>query len=87
MASVNRYDEVLQYESLLVLMRHCGGASPTRFFGAAKRMRLTELYAGSRAAVVTTSSEFRTGTLNTNDVRNMTDIQLTESERRDVRER
>ena len=32
---------------------------------------------------MTTSSEFRTGTLNTNDVRNMTDIQLTESERRE----
>ena len=45
---------------------------------------MTELHAGSRAAVVTTSSEFRTGTLNSLDVRRLTDIQLTEFERRAV---
>jgi hypothetical protein len=44
------------------------------------------LYGGSRAAVVTTSSEFSTGTLSANNVRNMTDVQLTESERRGVRD-
>jgi hypothetical protein len=49
-------------------------------------VRLTEVYGGSRAAVVTTSSEFRTGTLNAGDVRRMTDIQLTEAERRSVRD-
>jgi len=48
-------------------------------------IRLTEYYAGSRAAVVPTSSDFRTGTLNTSDVRRLTDIQLTEAEKRDTR--
>jgi hypothetical protein len=47
---------------------------------------LTTLHSGSRAAVVTTSSEFRTGTLNASDVRRMTDIQLTETENRQARE-
>ena len=36
---------------------------------------------------MTTSSEFRTNTLNTADVRNMTDIQLSESDRRAVRDK
>jgi hypothetical protein len=47
---------------------------------------LTEVHAGSRAAVVTTSSEFRTGTLSASDVRRFTDIQLTEIERRSVQD-
>jgi hypothetical protein len=36
--------------------------------------------------VVTTSSEFRTGTLNASDVRRLTDIQLTEIESRMVQD-
>ena len=48
-------------------------------------MRLSDVQSGSRAAVVTTSSEFRTGTLNSTDVRRMTDIQLSEVERRAIR--
>jgi len=48
-------------------------------------IRLSEYYAGSRAAVVPTSSDFRTGTLNSSDVRRLTDIQLTEAERKDSR--
>jgi len=49
--------------------------------------RLSDILAGSRAAVVTTSSDFATGTLNTNDIRQMTDIQLTEWQRSEFRER
>jgi hypothetical protein len=86
-ASVNRYDEVLQYEALLVLDATLRRREPNEILWRGQAMRLTELYGGSRAAVVTTSSEFSTGTLNANDVRNMTDVQLTESERRGVRER
>ncbi|HET7006688.1 MAG TPA: LptE family protein [Candidatus Binatia bacterium] len=86
-ASVNRYDEVLQYEALLVLDATLRRREPNEILWRGQAMRLTELYGGSRAAVVTTSSEFSTGTLNANDVRNMTDIQLTESERRGVRDR
>jgi hypothetical protein len=50
-------------------------------------MRLSRIYSGSRAAVVTTSSEFKTGTLNAADVRRLTDIQLTEAANREARER
>ena len=48
-------------------------------------VRLAQLFAGSRSAVVTTSSEFHTGTLNTSDVRQLTDIQLTESQNQAAR--
>jgi hypothetical protein len=36
--------------------------------------------------MVTTSSEFRTGTLNTSDVGSLTDIQLTETQKSQTRE-
>ena len=81
-ASVNRQDEVLQYVSVLVLDATLRRREPNEIIWRGQALRLAELQAGSRAAVVTTSSEFRTNALNTNDVRNMTDIQLSESERR-----
>lgn len=86
-ASVNRRDEVLQYEAVLVLDTALRRREPSEVLWSAQTARLTELHAGSRAAVVTTSSDFRTGTLNTADVRQLTDIQLTESELRDARNR
>ena len=86
-ASVNRRDEVLQYESVLILDATLRRREPNEILWRGQGLRLAELQPGSRAAVVTTSSEFRTGTLNSADVRNMTDIQLTEDERRDVRDR
>jgi len=86
-ASVNRNDEVRQYISVLSLDATLRRREPNEILWRGQALRLAELQAGSRAAVVTTSSEFRTNTLNTNDVRNMTDIQLSESDRRDVREK
>lgn len=86
-ASVNRQDEVLQYVSVLVLDATLRRREPNEIIWRGQALRLAELQPGSRAAVVTTSSEFRTNALNTNDVRNMTDIQLSESERRDVRDK
>jgi lipopolysaccharide assembly LptE-like protein len=83
-ASVNRKDEVLQYESALTLDVTLRRRQPDEILWRGQGIRLTEVHAGSRAAVVTTSSEFRTGTLNASDVRRLTDIQLTESERRMV---
>ena len=85
-ASVNRRDEVLQYESVLTLDITLRRRQPNEILWRGQGIRLTELYAGSRAAVVTTSSEFRTGTLNSSDVRRFTDIQLTEIERRSVQD-
>jgi len=83
-ASVNRRDEVLQYEATLNLDVTLRRREPNEILWRGQGLRLSEIYNGSRAAVVTTSSEFRTGTLNASDVRRMTDIQLTEFERRAV---
>jgi hypothetical protein len=85
-ASVNRKDEVLQYESVLVLDVTLRRREPNEILWRGQGMRLTEVHGGSRAAVVTTSSEFRTGTLNASDVRRMTDIQLTEGEQKGNRD-
>ena len=83
-ASVNRRDEVLQYESALTLDVTLRRRQPNEILWRGQGLRLSEIHNGSRAAVVTTSSEFRTGTLNSSDVRRFTDIQLTEAERRVV---
>jgi len=85
-ASVNRRDEVLQYESVLVLDVTLRRREPNEILWRGQGLRLTEVFGGSRAAVVTTSSEFRTGTLNAADVRRMTDIQLTEGEQKGTRD-
>jgi outer membrane lipopolysaccharide assembly protein LptE/RlpB len=80
--SVNDKDEVLQYESVLILDVTLRRREPNEILWRGQGVRLNQVYAGSRAAVVTTSSEFLTGTLNASDVRQMTDLQLTEFERR-----
>jgi outer membrane lipopolysaccharide assembly protein LptE/RlpB len=85
-ASVNRKDEVLQYEATLTLDATLRRREPSEVLWRTQGTRLTEIYAGSRAAVVTTSAEFKRETLNAVDVRRMTDIQLTETEIRAVRE-
>jgi len=85
-ATVNREDEVLQYESVLILDVTLRRREPNEILWRGQGVRLNQVYGGSRSAVVTTSSAFRTGTLNALDVRRMTDIQLTEAERRAVRD-
>lgn len=84
--SVNRKDEVLQYESIMTLDVTLRRREPSEIIWRGQGTRLGELHSGSRAAVVTTSSEFRTGTLNAADVRQMTDIQLTETENQQFRD-
>ena len=85
--SVNSNDEVLQYESLLIMDVTLRRREPNEILWRGQGVRLNQVYAGSRAAVVTTSSEFRTGTLNSTDVSQLTDIQQTEVDRRAVRDR
>ena len=86
-ASVNRDDEVLQYESLLIMDVTLRRREPNEILWRGQGVRLNQVYAGSRAAVVTTSSAFRTGTFNSTDVSQLTDIQLTEVDRRAIRDR
>jgi outer membrane lipopolysaccharide assembly protein LptE/RlpB len=84
--SVNRNAEVLQYEAHLLMDVNLRRREPNEILWRGPGIRLTQVYAGSRAAVVTTSSEFRTGTLNAADVRQLTDVQLTEIQRSQARE-
>ena len=85
-ASVNRKDEVLQYESVMILDVSLRRREPNEILWRGQGTRLTELHSGSRAAVVTTSSEFKNRALNAADVRRMTDIQLTETDNREFRD-
>jgi hypothetical protein len=84
--SVNRKDEVIQYEGSIIADAMLRRQKPDAVLWRGQGIQLRETYGGSRAAVVTTSSDFRTGTLNAADVRRLTDIQLTESESRKARE-
>ena len=84
-ASVNGFDETLQYLSAMTVDMTLRRRETHAVLWRGDAIRMNEYYAGSRAAVVPTSSDFRTGTLNTSDVRRLTDIQLTEAERKDTR--
>lgn len=86
-SSVNRENEVLQYESTLVLDVTLRRREPNEILWRGQNVRLNGVFAGSRAAVVTTSSEFlQSRTLSATDVRRMTDIQLTTAERGALRD-
>jgi len=84
--SVNRKDEALQYESVMTLDVTLRRREPNEIIWRGQGTRLTGLHSGSRAAVVTTSSEFKTGTLNAADVRQMTDMQLTQTQNTEFRD-
>lgn len=85
--AVNRVDEALQFEAVMIVDIHLRSRSPDELLWRSEGTRLTELYSGSRAAVVTTSSEFLRGTLNSGDLRRFTDVQLTEVLGREARGR
>jgi hypothetical protein len=85
-ASVNQNAEVLQFEATLIVDTTFRRREPSEILWRGQGIRLSEVYAGERAAVVTTSSKFQNQTLNTTDVRRLTDIQLTETESRRMRE-
>lgn len=85
--AVNRHAEALQYEAALVVDITFRRRSPDEVLWQSRGLRLTDVYSASRGAVVTTSSEFRSGTLNPSDVRRFTDIQITETLGLDTKER
>jgi hypothetical protein len=85
-ASVNRETEALQYEAHLILDVTLRRREPDEILWRGPGLRLTQIYAGSRAALVTTSAEFRAGTFDPAEVRRLTDIQLTESQQRQARD-
>ncbi len=77
--SVNKNDEVLQYEVALVVDLSLRRRSHDELLWRTQGIRLVETYSGSRGAVVTTSSKFQRGTLNASDVPQFIDIQLSET--------
>jgi hypothetical protein len=85
--AVNRNDEALQLETALVVDMSLRRRSPDEVLWRTESAKLTETHAASRGAVVTTSSEFKRGTLNPGDLREFTDIQPTETLSRETRER
>ena len=85
-ASVNVNAEVLQFEATLVVDTTFRRREPSETLWRGQDIRLTEIFAGQRAAVVTTSAEFQNQTLNSSSVRRLTDIQLTETETRRMRD-
>lgn len=86
-ASVNVNAEVLQFEATLLVDTTFRRRDPSETLWRGQGIRLTEIFAGQRAAVVTTSAEFQNQTtLSTSNVRSLTDIQLTETETRRMQE-
>ena len=83
---VNRHNEALQYELLLVLDVSLRRRSPDELLWRTQGARFSDVYAGSRGAVVTTSTDFRARGWSAADVRQFTDIQLTESLKQDSRD-
>jgi hypothetical protein len=86
-STVNRRDETLQYEGTMIVDVTLRRRDPDTILWQGQGVRLTRIYAGSRAAIVTTSSEFLSGTAwSTADVARLTDIQLTEASNRRARD-
>ena len=84
---VNRNDEALQYELTMVLDMTLRRRAPDEVLWRTQGIRFAEVYSGSRGAVVTTSSEFKSRPLNAADVPRFTDVQLTETLKREAHDR
>lgn len=80
--SFNRNDEVLIYQTLLTLDLELRRRDTNEIVWLARGIRATGDYESVASVSVTTSSEFRSSTLNAEDLGGFTDIQLAESRRR-----
>ena len=85
--AVNSKDEILQFQAVLIVDVTLRRRTPDEILWRSQNTRLSALHSGSRGAVVTTSSDFKRGTLNPNDIRQFTDVQLTEALDYDTKER
>ncbi len=83
--SVNASDEVLQYEAILVVDLTLRRRSPNELLWRTEGSYIKETFVGARGAVVTTSSAFQRRTLNSEDISQFTDVQLTETMSRETR--
>jgi hypothetical protein len=85
--AVNEHDEILIYDATLLVDVSIRRRNPDQLIWRDQNVGLTASYSGSRGAVVITSPDFKSGTLNARDVQRFTDIQLTEAMAAGTRER
>jgi hypothetical protein len=83
----NRNDEVLIYQTHLVLDLELRRRDTGELVWQVRGLRGGGDYESVASVIVTTSSEFRSSTLNAEDLGGFTDIQLAESRRRQTLER
>jgi hypothetical protein len=83
----NSKDEVLTYQTLLTLDLELRRRDTGQLIWQAKGLRETGDFESVASVIVTTSSEFRSSTLNAEDLGAFTDIQLAESRRRETQAR
>jgi len=76
--SVNNFDEVLQYETRMNVEVTLRRREPSEVLWPRQTVQLRQVYEANRGVVVPTSSEFFQGTLNVQDVSQLTDVKLTE---------
>jgi hypothetical protein len=85
--AVNEHDEILIYDATLRVDVNVRRRNPDQLIWRGQDVNLTVSYSGSRGAVVITSPDFKSGTLNASDVQQFTDIQLSEAMAAGTRER
>lgn len=83
----NSKDEVLTYQTLLLLDLELRRRDTGALIWQAKGLHQTGDYESVASVIVTTSSDFRSSTLNAEDLGGFTDVQLAESRRRQTVER
>jgi hypothetical protein len=79
----NRDDEVLIYQTILALDLELRRRDTGAVIWHVRGLRVADDYESVASVVVTTSSEFRSSTLNPEDLGGFTDIQLAETRRRE----
>jgi hypothetical protein len=83
----NRDDEVLIYQTILALDLELRRRDNGKLVWKVHGLRVADDYESVASVIVTTSSDFRRGTLNPEDLGGLTDIQLAETRRRQTLER
>jgi outer membrane lipopolysaccharide assembly protein LptE/RlpB len=85
--SFDSKDQVLEYEVAVVLDVNLTHRDSGKMLWQANGLRVTYDYSAIPQVVVTTSPEFLRGTLNSEDLRGLTDIQFSETQHRIALER
>ncbi|MCC6850507.1 MAG: hypothetical protein IT294_18625 [Deltaproteobacteria bacterium] len=83
----NRDDEVLIYQTILALDLDLRQRATGTLVWKVRGLRVADDYESIASVIVTTSSDFRKGTLNPEDLGGFTDVQLAEFRRRETMDR